>query len=169
MNKSDENVKEALKAAQEVFDMCSEQEERYVFDSFSKEDALKLGLYINEKSKKYSRGVAINITVNGVTIFSYCQEGANRSNIEWGLRKQRVVELEEMSSLKHRAWMELTGNTWETRKLDPNLYSEHGGGFPIRIKNTGVVGAVTVSGLPHLEDHQLIIDALEAFFKEKNA
>lgn len=155
---------DTIDRAKEIYESCLEQERKYTFESFSKRDALRLGLMIDGQSAKYGQPVSIKITVNGLVVFSYCQDGATKSNIEWGLRKQRIVELEEMCSLRHRVWMEMTDSTWESRKLEPNMYSEHGGGFPIRIKDTGVIGTITVSGLPHLEDHQLIIDGLEEFF-----
>ena len=43
----------------------------------------------------------------------------------------------------------------------PHGHFDHGGGFPIRI-GTQTVGAIGVSGLPHEEDHRLIVQALSA-------
>ena len=40
------------------------------------------------------------------------------------------------------------------------IYAAIGGGFPIALKGTGVIGAVACSGLPHEQDHQLLVDAL---------
>ena len=42
-----------------------------------------------------------------------------------------------------------------------------GGGFPLTVKNAGVIGTICVSGLPHLEDHKLIVDALEQYLGDR--
>lgn len=38
-----------------------------------------------------------------------------------------------------------------------------GGAFPIRVRQCGVVGTVSVSGLAQLGDHELIVTVLEKF------
>ena len=42
------------------------------------------------------------------------------------------------------------------------MYAAHGGAFPILLRGTGCIGTVAVSGLPQLEDHRLVVEALEA-------
>lgn len=40
----------------------------------------------------------------------------------------------------------------------------HGGGVPVRVKDVeGIVAVIVVSGLKQHEDHQIVIEALEAF------
>jgi len=39
-------------------------------------------------------------------------------------------------------------------------YATHGGSFPLAVSGAGVVGSVTVSGLPMRADHELVIEAL---------
>ena len=43
------------------------------------------------------------------------------------------------------------------------MYAAHGGAFPIAVEGAGVIGTVVVSGLPQLEDHALVVEALERF------
>jgi len=39
-------------------------------------------------------------------------------------------------------------------------YATHGGSFPLTVVGAGVVGSVTVSGLPQRADHELVVEAL---------
>ena len=47
-------------------------------------------------------------------------------------------------------------NAW----FDQQEFAAHGGSFPIYLRGTGVVGTVTVSGLPQKADHELVVEAL---------
>ena len=82
----------------------------------------------------------------------------------WLARKRNAVDLMETSSLRFFAELEDAGETFADRKLDPNEYAA-GGGFPIRLRGTGVIGSICVSGYPdHVDDHQLIINTLAEYF-----
>jgi uncharacterized protein (UPF0303 family) len=39
-------------------------------------------------------------------------------------------------------------------------YAADGGSFPLCVEGAGVVGSVTVSGLPQRDDHNLVVEAL---------
>ena len=134
-----------------MISMCAEQEEKFQFEHFSREDALKIGLKLHENAKE--QPVAVEITVNGLVVFRYFAEGAKPDS-----------ELMETSSLRFFAELEDAGETFADRKLDPNEYAA-GGGFPIRLRGTGVIGSICVSGYPdHVDDHQLIINTLAEYF-----
>ncbi|WP_336314494.1 heme-binding protein [Vibrio tubiashii] len=50
--------------------------------------------------------------------------------------------------------------------IDATEYCAHGGSFPVRIKHCGVVGAITVAGLPQLDDHNLVVSVLRKYLIE---
>ena len=145
-----------------MISMCAEQEEKFQFEHFSREDALKIGLKLHENAKE--QPVAVEITVNGLVGFRYFAEGAKSDSELWLARKRNAVDLMETSSLRFFAELEDAGETFADRKLDPNEYAA-GGGFPIRLRGTGVIGSICVSGYPdHVDDHQLIINTLAEYF-----
>lgn len=145
----------------EILEMCRQQEAQFQFDRFTRADALALGLKLTENAKKYEPGVAVRIVMNGVTVFQYLPEGAELNNAIWMDRKVRTVSQFGHASLYVMA--ELNGDPAE-QKLEANDYALGGGGFPLLIRGVGMVGVITVSGLPHMDDHQLIIDTLTEWF-----
>jgi uncharacterized protein (UPF0303 family) len=48
-------------------------------------------------------------------------------------------------------------------------YATHGGCFPLAVTGAGVVGCVTVSGLPQRADHELVVEALCAYLEREYA
>ena len=144
--------------------MCEEQEEKFQFDHFSRADALAFGLKLHENAKKQPIPVAIEITVNGLVVFRYFPVGALPDCELWLQRKPRTVDLMQMCSLHFLAWLEGNGESLESRKLPADDYAAGGGGFPIRLRGTGVIGSICVSGMPdHMDDHQLVINTLAEF------
>ena len=44
--------------------------------------------------------------------------------------------------------------------FDQSRYAAHGGSFPVYVADVGAVATVTVSGLPQVQDHNLVVQAL---------
>jgi uncharacterized protein (UPF0303 family) len=145
------------------YERLTKEEEELTFDSFSREDALNVALIIIEREKHSDRPFGVEILLNGLLVFRYYPEGVTRNNEQWFRRKHNAVANAEMSSLRLTAKAQMEGNTYEDMLLDRKDYAWGGGGYPLRVKNTGLVGSICVSGLTGEEDHQIIVDALRAY------
>ncbi|MEU1305720.1 heme-degrading domain-containing protein [Streptomyces shenzhenensis] len=140
------------------------QERRLIFRRFTCDDAWTLGSLLVELARERQAPVAIDIHRAGQQLFHAALPGATPDNDAWIARKRRVVERYGASSYLVGARCRAKGTTFEeSSRLDPEVYAAHGGSFPINVADVGVIGAVTVSGLPQLQDHRLVIEALEQF------
>jgi len=109
------------------------------------------------------RGLAIVIDVRrfGHPLFYAAMDGTTPDNPEWVRRKGNVVARFHHSSYIAALTEKLKGKTiYESQGLLIADYATHGGSFPLRVANAGVVGSVTVSGLPMRQDHELVVEAL---------
>ncbi|WP_406469662.1 heme-degrading domain-containing protein [Streptomyces hirsutus] len=144
-----------------------EQERRLVFRRFTHEDAWALGSLLVETARERQAPVAVDIHRGGQQLFHAALPGSAPDNDAWIARKRRVVERYGAASYLVGARHRAKGTTFEeSSRLDPDTYAAHGGSFPIAVEGAGVIGAVTVSGLPQLQDHQLVVEALERFLAD---
>ncbi|MBL1080447.1 heme-degrading domain-containing protein [Streptomyces actinomycinicus] len=141
-----------------------EQERRLVFGRFTYDDAWALGSLLVRLARERRAPVAIDIHRAGQQLFHAALPGSALDNDAWIARKRRVVERYGASSYLVGTRFRAKGTTFEdSSRLDPDTYAAHGGSFPITVEGAGVIGAVTVSGLPQLQDHRLVVEALEEF------
>lgn len=151
---------------QEVLKEIEEQENTLQFTEFNSESAMKLGLIIIEKAISENKIVTIDITKNGHQLFHYAFEGTSPDNDQWIIRKNRVVNRFNHSSFYIGNKLKQINETLEQKYFVSSFeYSPHGGAFPIIIKNTGVIGTISVSGLPQEEDHKLVVECIREYLK----
>ncbi|WP_406436298.1 heme-degrading domain-containing protein [Streptomyces sp. NBC_00631] len=142
------------------------QERRLVFRQFTYDDAWALGSLLVEMARERQAPVAIDIHRAGQQLFHAALPGSTPDNDAWIARKRRVVERYGSASYLVGARFRAKGSTFEeSSRLDPDEYAAHGGSFPITVENVGVIGTVTVSGLPQLQDHRFVVEALERYLE----
>ncbi|WP_326730114.1 heme-degrading domain-containing protein [Streptomyces phaeochromogenes] len=141
-----------------------EQERRLTLPHFTYDDAWALGTLLVELARERNAPVAIDIRRAGQQLFHAALPGSTPDNDAWIDRKRRVVERYAASSLLVGTRFRAKNTTFEdSSRLDPDIYAAHGGAFPITVEGAGVIGTVVVSGLPQLEDHAMVVEALEHF------
>ena len=139
------------------------EEHELQFTSFTNDDAWALGCELVEIARAQEAPVAIDIQRNGHQLFHAALPGATPDNDEWIRRKVRVVQRFGHSSLAVGQAAREQGTSFEEQfGLDPLEYAAHGGGFPVIVRSVGPVGVVTVSGLPQVEDHRMVVAAIRA-------
>jgi uncharacterized protein (UPF0303 family) len=142
------------------------QEKLLRFPHFDSQAAWVIGSALKAAAEKREVPVAVEIQLNGHTLFSHAMAGTTPDNWEWVRRKRNVVLRYHRSSyaigLKHER--DRT-NIYDKSGLDPKDYTAHGGSFPILLAGTGCVGTITVSGLPQREDHALVVAVLREYLR----
>ncbi|MCK8676610.1 heme-degrading domain-containing protein [Streptomyces lichenis] len=140
------------------------QQEALTLDRLTHEDAWALGTLLVELARERALPVAIDIRRGPQQLFHAALPGSSADNDDWIDRKRRVVERYGDSSLLVGTRFRARGKSFDSdSRLDPARYAAHGGSFPLAVRGAGVVGTVTVSGLPQLDDHALAVEALTRF------
>lgn len=105
--------------------------------------------------------VAINIRTPDRTLFHAALPGSAPDFDHWIRRKSNLTLRRHHASLLIGEQFKAKGRDVSPEfGLDPLDYAAHGGSFPVRVANVGVVAAITVSGLASEEDHRLVTDTL---------
>jgi uncharacterized protein (UPF0303 family) len=137
------------------------QEETLQFDRFDLATAWTLGSAIRALAESRHQNVAIDIELNGHPLFFSAMPGTTPDNIDWIRRKKNVVNRFRRSSYAIALDMQQQKTTLLDRLALPvRDYVSAGGCFPLKIRGTGMVGTITVSGLPDRSDHELIVEAV---------
>lgn len=143
------------------------QEERLQFEHFNAATAWDIGSRLKALVESRGAKAAIDIRMADHELFFYAMPGTTPANVDWVRRKRNVVMRFHKSSYGVAGDMKKNGWNLETRYgSDASEYVLAGGAFPIRLRGSGVVGTVAVSGLPERDDHGVIIEVLAAFLDQ---
>ncbi len=140
------------------------QERELVFSRFDNDDAWRLGCLLVELAKERNLPVTIDVRRGSQQLFHAALPGTAPDNDSWIERKARVVVRFGESSYLVGLRATAKGSTFASKHdLPLQEYAAHGGCFPVRVADVGVVGTVTVSGLAQADDHALVVEALRVF------
>lgn len=144
-----------------LLEAIARQEEALVFDAWDEDRSWRVGRLIRDWGAAGSWPIVIDIGLFNRPMFFAAMAGSVPDYLDWVRRKRNVVERYHKSSYRVGREFEAKGDAIALHEeLAPRDYADHGGGFPIRLRGTGVVGAVVVSGLVQREDHMVIVRAL---------
>lgn len=141
---------------------CLYEEQQYEFTTFNAETAFKIGNYAINYCKEQKIAVCIDIYAYSKTLFHFCFDECSMNNEEW-IRKKRNAVLYFQHSTKFLALKNKNDASLLISKygLSNHDYCITPGGFPIKLKGCGIIGAICISGLTPEEDHELLMKLLQ--------
>jgi uncharacterized protein (UPF0303 family) len=140
------------------------QESTITFPGFTPDAAWQIGTTLRDLAIERKYSLVIDVRRFGAPhqqLFYCALAGTTPDNQRWVGRKINVVSRFHKSSYHVGRLLEQSGLSFGNRyNLPEEDYAAHGGCFPINVAGTGIIGAVTVSGLPQREDHNFVVEAL---------
>ena len=140
------------------------QEAKLHLPHFDHDTAWRLGLSLRELAVARNQSIVIDIRRFGQPhqpLFYTALSGTTPDNPRWVQRKSNVVARFHRSSYAIGLMLAQDNRTFAERYSLPDAdYAAHGGSFPLHVDGAGIIGSITVSGLPQREDHNLVVEAL---------
>lgn len=139
----------------------AQQERTLQFSQFTTQTAWELGCRLKALAEKKGIAVAIDVYLNGRTVFFYAMPGTTPDHSDWVRRKRNVVlQFHRCSYAMGLTLKRDKATLADNHGLPLRDYATHGGSFPLCVERCGCVGVVTVSGVPQRQDHALVVEAL---------
>lgn len=127
-------------------------------------DAVSIGEIAVQMARREALAISIEVRLGEWTVFHTALPGAKLDQPTWIARKARVVLATGHSTLFERVKAEEAGIDWyETYGKPEETHAIHGGGLPLNVSGTGLVGILLISGLPQVEDHLFGIKVITEF------
>lgn len=148
----------------------AQQEEALRFASFSEHDAWALGSLMRQVAVERKLPFVIDIRIGDRALFYTALPGTTPENPDWVRRKVNTVYRFHKSSYRVGREYQLKGQLFDaSRGMDLMTYAPNGGGFPLHVSGTGVIGAITVSGVPQRQDHEFVVELLARYLNTEYA
>lgn len=136
-----------------------EQERALVLPEFSERIAFDLGSAIYRNALGAGHSLVVDLRSWDRQMFFAATAGTNADNAEWVRRKINTVRRFQRAS--YRMVLERGEVPFSPQSgVDVADYVIAGGGFPIAVRGAGIIGCLTISGLPGRDDHGVAVAAL---------
>ena len=153
---------------EDVLKQLLQEEQELQFTKFNEATAWQIGCQLVEQGTKENLPITIDITRGTHQLFHASLVGTSADNDEWVKRKVRLVYRFGHSSFYMGQSLKNKGKSIEEAYLlSEKEYAPHGGCFPIIVKDTGLVGTITISGLPQEQDHKLVVQAIRNYLAQE--
>jgi len=153
---------------EDVLKQLLQEEQELQFTKFNEATAWQIGCQLVEQGTKENLPITIDITRGTHQLFHASLTGTSADNDEWVKRKVRLVYRFGHSSFYMGQSLKNKGKSIEEAYLlSEKEYAPHGGCFPIIVKDTGLVGTITISGLPQEQDHKLVVQAIRNYLAQE--
>lgn len=135
------------------------QEQDLTLSVFDEAVAYEIGSAIRARAVAEGLGLVVDLRTWDRQLFFSATPGTSADNAEWVRRKINSVRRFQRAS--YRLVLERGEGPFSVQSgADPADYVIAGGGFPISVPGAGIVGTLTISGLPGRKDHGVAVDAL---------
>jgi len=152
----------------DVLKQLLQEEQELQFTKFNEETAWHIGCDLVDRARKENLSVTVDFSRGNHQLFHASLRGTSPDNDEWIKRKVRLVYRFGHSSFYMGQLLKSKGKRIEEAYLlSESDYAPHGGCFPVIVRDTGVIGTITVSGLPQEEDHKLVVGAIRDYLAQE--
>ena len=150
-------------AIEEDVRVVAEQERTLIWARFGAAESWAVGCALREDALRRGAAMSFEITVAGRLLFACATDGAAAGQVDWIRRKRNTVMRFGRSSYALGLELALSGKSLgERHGLELKDFAMHGGGVPVLLAGTGVVGSVVASGLDQRVDHAMVVEAMGA-------
>jgi uncharacterized protein (UPF0303 family) len=146
------------------------QEEQLQFVYFTSTTAWDLGSYLHQMAYERDLSVAIEVFALEQVLFHSERIGMGKTS-RYTLKQMRNHVLESGHS-SHFLALNQDGNkrfgsSDRVTNHTSHIIAAQGGGFPIRMGNGKLIGAICCGGLTSIDDHNLVVEALRHIISQQ--
>jgi len=138
------------------------EENSLILPHFDETLAVQLGNAIVALAMDRSAPVVVNIRNASRCFFHAALPGSSANNDNWARRKSNAALMAGRASLLIGLHHAARNRTIEDEGWSPIDFSTSGGAVPLRVAGAGIVAVATVSGLPQVEDHKMVVEAIRS-------